>query len=34
MDTSAMERLKSRCKNIRILYIEDDELRGNIRIQF
>ncbi|MFW9627566.1 MAG: response regulator transcription factor [Sulfurospirillum sp.] len=26
MDTSAMERLKSRCKNIRILYIEDDEV--------
>jgi len=26
MDTSAMERLKSRCKGIRILYIEDDEV--------
>lgn len=26
MDTSAMERLKSRCKEIRILYIEDDEV--------
>ena len=26
MDTSAMERLKARCKTIRILYIEDDEV--------
>jgi c-di-GMP phosphodiesterase len=26
MDTSAMERLKARCKNIRILYIEDDDV--------
>jgi len=26
MDTSAMESLKSRCKNIRILYVEDDEV--------
>ncbi|WP_263832626.1 two-component system response regulator [Sulfurospirillum oryzae] len=26
MDTSAMQSLKSRCKNMRILYIEDDEV--------